>query len=96
MLEAEARIATTESSRYLTELAEAWVHTYAVRYDALTAEVALPGVELAMTADGDSLSLRLAGSDEGHFEAAKQSVARHVDRIAMRDTGVRCLWRDVP
>jgi hypothetical protein len=55
----------------------------------------LPGVELAMTADGDSLSLRLAGSDEEHFETAKQSVARHVDRIAMRDSGVRCLWHDL-
>jgi uncharacterized protein len=95
MLEAKARIATTEASRYLTELAEAWVHTYSVRYDALTAEVELPGVELAMTADGDSLSLRLAGSDEEHFETAKQSVARHVDRIAMRDSGVRCLWHDL-
>ncbi len=92
MLKAEARIATTEASRYLTELAEAWVHTYAVRFDALTAEVELPGAELAMTADGDSLSLRLAGSDEEQFEAAKQSVASHVDRIAMRDLGVRCLW----
>lgn len=96
MLEAEARIATTESSRYLTELAEGWVHTYSVRYDALTAEVEFPGVELAMTADGDSLSLRLAGSDKERFEAAKQSVARHVDRIAARDTGVKCLWHDVP
>jgi hypothetical protein len=95
MLEAEARIATTEASSYLTRLAEAWVHTYSVRYDALTAEVSLPGVELAMTADGDSLSLRLAGLDEEQFEAAKQSVARHVDRVAMRDSGVRCVWHQL-
>ena len=43
MLEAEARIATTEASRYLTEVALAFVHTYPVRYDAITAEVELPG-----------------------------------------------------
>lgn len=95
MLEAEARIATTEASRYLTELAEAWVHTYSVRYDALTAEVTLPGAELAMTADGDSLSLRLVGSDKDHFETAKMAIARHVDRVAMRDAGVRCLWNEL-
>lgn len=63
MIEAEARIATIESSRYLTRLAEAWVHTYPVRYDALTAEIQLPGGELILTADGDSLSLRLVGKD---------------------------------
>ena len=50
MLEVEARIPTTEASRYLTELALAWVHTYPVRYDAITAEVELPGGELVMTA----------------------------------------------
>src|SRR4051812_45678908 len=50
MLEAEARIATNEASRYLTEVALAWVHTYPVRYDAITAEVELPGGELVMTA----------------------------------------------
>ena len=50
-----------EASRYL-EVALAWVHTYPVRYDAITAEVELPGGELVMTADGDSLSLRLTGA----------------------------------
>jgi hypothetical protein len=95
MLESEARIATLESSRYLTEVAEAWNHTYPVRYDALTGEVDLPGAQLIMTADGDSLTLRLTGSDKEMFEAAKQSVARHVDRVAERDAGVQCVWHDV-
>ena len=95
MIEAEARIATIESSRYLTELAEAWVHTYPVRYDTLTAEIQLPGGELVLTADGDSLSLRLVGTDRERFDAAKESVARHVDRVAKHDTGVRCVWHDV-
>lgn len=95
MLEAEARIATFEASRYLTEVAEAWNHTYPVRYDTLTGEVELPGAQLVMTADGDSLTLRLTGFDRAKFEAAKESVARHVDRIAERDAGVRCVWSDV-
>jgi hypothetical protein len=95
LLEAEARIATWESSRYLTEVAEAWVHTYPVRYDTLTAEVELPGAQLVMTADGDSLTLRLTGSDEDRFASAKLSVARHVDRIAERDAGVRCVWHEL-
>ena len=92
MLEAEARIATSESSRILTELALAWVHTYPVRYDAITAEVDLPGGELVMTADGDSLTLRLVGREGEGFEAAKVTVADHVDRAAGRDSGVRCVW----
>lgn len=95
MLEAQARIATYEASRYLTEVAEAWNHTYPVRYDALTAEIELPGAQLIMTADGDSLTMRLTGSDEGRFEAAKLSVARHVDRAAERDAGVRCVWHQL-
>ena len=90
MLEAEARIATTESSRYLTEVALAFVHTYPVRYDALTAEIELPGGELVMTADGDSL--RLVGPEGAGFEAAKAMVAEHVDRAAGRDAGVRRIW----
>ncbi|WP_019831870.1 DUF2218 domain-containing protein [Sphingomonas sp. PR090111-T3T-6A] len=95
MPEAQARIATLESSRYLTELARAWKHTYPVRFDTLTAEVELPGAQLVMTADGDSLTLRLVGAGEDGFEAAKASVARHVDRVAERDAGVRCVWHDV-
>ena len=95
MIEAEARIATIESSRYLTRLAEAWVHTYPVRYDALTAEIQLPGGELILTADGDSLSLRLVGKDRERFDATKQSVATLVDRVAEHDTGVRCGWNDI-
>ena len=95
MIEAEARIATIESSRYLTRLAEAWVHTYPVRYDALTAEIQLPGGELILTADGDSLSLRLVGKDRERFDATKQSVATLVDRVAEHDTGVRCVWNGI-
>ena len=95
MIEAEARIATIESSRYLTKLAEAWVHTYPVRYDTLTAEIQLPGGELILTADGDSLSLRLVGKDRERFDATKQSVATLVDRVAEHDTGVRCVWNDI-
>ena len=95
MIEAEARIATIESSRYLTRLAEAWVHTYPVRYDALTAEIQLPVGELILTADGDSLSLRLVGKDRERFDATKQSVATLVDRVAEHDTGVRCVWNDI-
>ena len=94
MLEAEARIATNESSRYLTELALGWNHTYPVRYDAITAEVQLPGVELVMTADGDSLTLRLVGAADG-FEMAKAKIADRVDRIAGRDAGVRCVWHEL-
>ena len=95
MLEAEARIATNEASRYLTELALAWVHTYPVRYDAITAEVELPGGELVMTADGDSLSMRLVGAEGDRFEAAKRMIAEHVDRAAGHDSGVRCVWNQL-
>jgi hypothetical protein len=94
LLEAEARIATYEASRYLTHVAEAWVHTYPVRYDALTAEIELPGAQLVMTADGDSLTLRLTSTDQDRFAAAKQAVALHVDRVDDRDAGVRCVWHE--
>jgi hypothetical protein len=93
--EAEARIATLEASRYLIEVAEGWNHSYPVRYDPLTGEVQLPSGELVMTADGDSLTLRLVGSDADRFEALKAAVATHVDRVAGRDAGVRCVWHQL-
>ena len=96
MLEAEARIATLTASALLNKLALAWVHTFPVRYDAMTAEVALPGGVLVLTADGDSLSLRLVGREEAAFEAAKATIAEHVDRAAGRVSDVRCVWHDVP
>ena len=95
LFEAEARIATYEASQYLTEVAEAWVHSYPVRYDTLTGEVELPGAQLVMTADGDSLTLRLTSSDPEKFAAAKASIARHVDRVAEHDAGVRCVWHEL-
>ena len=95
MPEAEARIATTDASRYLTDVALAFVHTYPVRYDAITGEVELPGGELVMTADGDSLSLRLIGPEGQAFEEAKTKVADLVDRAAGRESGVRCVWHEL-
>jgi hypothetical protein len=58
----------------------------------LTAEIELPGGRLTMTADDDSLTLRLTGADEDRFEAAQGAVAKRVDRIAGRDAGVSCAW----
>lgn len=95
MPEAEARIATYEASHYLTTLAEGWNHTYAVRYDNLTGEVALPGAELIMTADGDSLSLRLVSPDQDRLEATKALVAKHLDRAAGAATGIACIWHNL-
>ena len=92
MHESQARIATYEASRYLVALAELWNHTYPVRYDNLTAEVKLPAAELVMTADGDSLTLRLIGSERDVFESTKLLIAKHVDGVMEAETGIRCEW----
>ena len=63
-----------------------------MRYDAISAEVGLPGGDLVMTADGDSLSLRLSGPGEAGFEDAKALVAEHLDRAMGRESGLGCLW----
>lgn len=55
----------------------------------------MPGADLAMTADGDSLTLRLTSGDEDRFKEAKDHVARHVDKVAERDAGVRCVWHEL-
>ncbi len=93
MPEAEARIETKQASTYLTSVAEAFVHTFPVRFDTLTGEVSLPGAQLIMTADSDSLALRLVADDPAKLEAAKEVAALHVERAAGEDTGVRCVWR---
>jgi len=96
MPESEARIATNTASRLLSDLAQGFIHTYPVRYDAMTAEIAFPGGELFLTADGDSLSLRLAGPDKDAFETTKAMIAERLGRAAAHDTGAGCSWHDVP
>lgn len=83
MAEVEARIATLDSSGLLQALAMGWVHRYPVRYDTLTAEVAIDGCEFVMTADGDSLTLRIAGSTTEAVELVQRAVELHLDRAGV-------------
>ena len=82
MIEAETRIATLTASEILTSVATGWEHRFPTRYDAITAEVELDRATLVMTADGDSLSLRVTAEDVTHIDAAKRTIAEHVDRSA--------------
>ena len=34
-------------------------------------------------------------ADRERFDATKESVAKHVDRVAEHDTGVRCVWHEI-
>lgn len=92
MFEAEARLATIQASRILHNLAEVWGRRFPVRADALTAEVSLDEVELAMTADGDSLAIRLASRDRASFEEAMANVSRHLGREMGEGNFTLCNW----
>jgi hypothetical protein len=85
-MELAARLFTPDAGEYLAGLVGLWEHTYPVRHDALTAEISLTEVQLAMTADEESLSLRLVGDDPDRVCAARVVVERHLNRVgAERD-----------
>ena len=95
-MRSESRIATIEASEILQGVAGLWVHRFQVRYDAMTAEIALDQTELIMTADGDSLVLALEGDERSALDAAKAAVETHVRRVA-KGVDIRDFnWVDEP
>ncbi|WP_242187060.1 DUF2218 domain-containing protein [Sphingomonas sp. CARO-RG-8B-R24-01] len=96
-MELEARVFTPHAGDYLAGLVSLWKHTYPARSDALRAEVNLWHLKLAMTADEQSLSLRLVGKAPGDICAARAVVERHLIRVRAQqaEAGLSIDWHEV-
>ncbi len=94
MKEFEARIATRMASEHLQTLADRWRARYPVRFDALTGEIQLPGALLVMTADEESLTLRLANLTAASADGIRASVKKHLDAVAGQEGPYEYNWRE--
>lgn len=96
-MELEARVFTPHAGDYLAGLVGLWEHTYPVRHDALTAEVNLAHGQLVMTADEESLSLRLLSDDPENVCAARAVVERHLARVGAQreEAGPSIDWHEI-
>ena len=96
-MELEARVFTPHAGDYLAGLVGLWRHAYPVRSDALTAEVKLWHLQLVMTADEQSLSLRFVGDARGDVCAARAVVERHLvrDCAQQAESGLSIDWHEI-
>jgi hypothetical protein len=104
-LASTVRVPTAKGSRYLRQLCKHWSHNLTVEFSETEGKVIFPrnargadwpgDATLVMQAHDDSLECCLQASTEGHLEALKGAVARHLDRFAFREAPLSFDWQDV-
>ncbi|OJY66974.1 MAG: hypothetical protein BGP16_17295 [Sphingobium sp. 66-54] len=102
MNSALARVPTRSGSRYLQQLSKHWSHSLAVEFTAEHSRIVFPrdsrgadwpadGV-LTMTAQPETLDVKIDASSPEHLDALKGVVARHLDRFAFREAPLSFDW----
>ena len=89
----ETTIPTENASRYLQQLAKHWSHKFDVTLTDKEATIALPAVDLAMTAQNGSLHLTLTSENTEELEIMKTVVAEHLDRFAFKEAPLPFNWQ---
>lgn len=99
---AEARVPTTNGSRYLQQLCKHWAHNLAVEFNPEQGSVVFPkdarGASWAddgrvtFTAEPEALVVRIEASEPDQLEGLKGAVARHLDRFAFREAPLTFDW----
>lgn len=102
MNSAIARVPTTSGSRYLQQLSKHWSHSLSVEFTAEQSRIIFPrdargadwpaDAEVTMTAQPETLDVRIDASSPEHLEALKGTVARHLDRFAFREAPLSFDW----
>ncbi|WP_076068835.1 DUF2218 domain-containing protein [Sphingomonas montana] len=88
-----ARVATPHASRYLQQLCRHWSHRFVVEHTPDAGEVALPAGPLTLTAEPDTLVLRLSVADAEEVARVQGVVAELLDRFAFREGPLEYDWR---
>lgn len=89
----ETTIPTENAGRYLQQLAKHWSHKFDVTFNDKEATIALPEVDLAMTAQNGSLHLMLTSENTEELEVMKTVVAEHLDRFAFKEAPLPFNWQ---
>lgn len=85
MVSSEARVQTTMSARYMTQLCKHFEHKLPVSYDQEHGRIEFDSGVCSMTAAGDVLTLRADAADEEQLGRLENVVVRHLERFAFRD-----------
>ena len=89
-----ARVPTTHASRYLQQLCKHWSHKFAVDFTAERGTIPLPLGLVTLTAEPDTLDVRIEAEDAAGLRQAKEVVASHLDRFAFRQAPLPFGWVD--
>ena len=99
---ATALVPTASASRYLQQLCKHWEHNLQVEFTPENGTVIFPRDARGADFPGDAvvtfnaaeggLEVRIDASSDEQLEALKGAVARHLDRFAFREGGLRYDW----
>jgi hypothetical protein len=98
-----AHVPTASGSRYLQQLCKHWEHSLKVEFtpehgtivfpkDARGADWPADGL-VTLVAQPETLDVRIEASSDGHLDALKGAVARHIDRFAFREAPLTFDWQ---
>ncbi|WGM46027.1 hypothetical protein KOAAANKH_00892 [Brevundimonas sp. NIBR10] len=86
MTRSTTTVATSNASKYLTQLSKHWSHRFPdLTYTAERADIPLPGGPCVLTADPQALHIVIDGSDAQTAERLEGVVAEHLRRFAFRE-----------
>ena len=100
---ATAAVPTANGSRYLQQLCKHWAHNLNVEFNTEQGRVVFPkdargadypgdGVA-TMTADGNTLTVRIDATSGEQLDGLKGVLERHLDRFAFREAPLAFDWR---
>jgi hypothetical protein len=84
-LQAEARVATGNASRYIAQLCKHFAHKIEVSYDEARGHATFPYGSCVMDAQADGLFLRCVAEVREDLERIMGVVGGHLERFAWRE-----------
>ena len=80
-----AEVATANASRYLQQLCKHFGHRVPVTFDPTDGQISFAAGNCTLHAEGEVLSIRVAGPGEAEAAQLEDVVARHLVRFAFRE-----------
>ena len=86
MTRSTTTVATTNASKYLTQLSKHWSHRFPdLTFTAERADIPLPGGPCVLSAGPEALHIVIDGSDAQTAERLEGVVVEHLRRFAFRE-----------
>jgi len=81
----QARVATANAQRYMTQLCKHWGHKFPVSYDTHRGAIELPSGGCTLEADAGALAIRVEAKEPKSLPRLEQVVEEHIRRFAFRE-----------